>query len=82
MRKGYNGYQIITVLSNKGANGSSYTLSLGNTGFSDGEELVEIISCSATTVDSSDNIAVPMSQGLPRVSFITMFSSHARFMSN
>lgn len=67
MRKGYDGKQIITVLSNLGASGSSYTLSLSNTGWSSGTSVVEVLSCTAVTVDSSGNLPVPMASGLPRV---------------
>ena len=67
MRKGYDGKQIITVLSNLGASGSSYTLSLSNTGWSSGTSVIEILSCTVVTVDSSGNLPVPMASGLPRV---------------
>ncbi|EPE04804.1 alpha amylase [Ophiostoma piceae UAMH 11346] len=61
------GSKVITVLSNKGASGNSYTLSLSNTGYSSGASLVELYSCTTVTVDSSSNVPVPMASGLPRV---------------
>ncbi|EAW23731.1 putative alpha-amylase [Aspergillus fischeri NRRL 181] len=68
MRKGsVAGSQVITVLSNKGSSGSSYTLSLSGTGYSAGATLVEMYTCTTLTVDSSGNLAVPMASGLPRV---------------
>jgi len=69
MRKGATGYQIITVLSNLGANGASYSLSLPSTdtGFTANEALVEVLSCSQVTADGSGNLAVAMGQGLPKV---------------
>ncbi|GFF63758.1 acid alpha-amylase [Aspergillus lentulus] len=68
MRKGsVAGSQVITVLSNKGSSGSSYTLSLSGTGYAAGATLVEMYTCTTLTVDSSGNIAVPMASGLPRV---------------
>ncbi|KAL2861356.1 glycoside hydrolase superfamily [Aspergillus pseudodeflectus] len=67
MRKGYAGTQIITVLTNAGADGSSYTLSLPNTGYEAGLELTEIYSCTSLTVDSDGSVPVPMKGGLPRV---------------
>lgn len=68
MRKGsVAGSQVITVLSNKGSSGSSYTLSLSGTGYSAGATLVEMYTCTTLTVDSSGNLAVPMVSGLPRV---------------
>lgn len=71
MRKGTDGEQVITVLSNLGASGSSYTLSLGGTGYSAGEQLTELLSCTRVTVDSSGNVPVPMASGLPRVLYPT-----------
>ncbi|KAL5042452.1 hypothetical protein BDW71DRAFT_200581 [Aspergillus fruticulosus] len=67
MKKGSSGSQIITVLSNRGSSGSSYTFSLSGSGYSSGTELMEMYTCTAVTVDSSGNIAVPMASGLPRV---------------
>jgi alpha-amylase len=67
MRKGYVGTQIITVLTNAGADGNSYTLPLPNTGYEAGLELTEIYSCTSVTVDSDGSVPVPMKGGLPRV---------------
>jgi len=69
MRKGFDGNQIVTVLSNRGASGSSYTLTLTNseTRYTAVENVVEVLSCTTVTVDSSGNLAVPMASGLPRV---------------
>lgn len=67
MKKGSSGSQVITVLSNYGSSGSSYTLSLSGSGYSSGTVLMEMYTCTSITVDSSANIAVPMSSGLPRV---------------
>lgn len=67
MRKGSGGSQVITVLSNSGSNGGSYTLNLGNSGYSSGANLVEVYTCSSVTVGSDGKIPVPMASGLPRV---------------
>ncbi|KAJ5491759.1 Acid alpha-amylase [Penicillium diatomitis] len=67
MKKGSAGSQVVTVLSNRGASGSSYTLSLGGSGYAAGTKLVEMYTCTAVTVDSSGNIPVSMTSGLPRV---------------
>lgn len=67
MRKGFDGYQIIGVFSNLGANGAAYTLTLGSTGFIPEEVVVEILQCKTVTADSDGNIPVPMGQGLPNV---------------
>ncbi|KAJ6072642.1 hypothetical protein N7467_010727 [Penicillium canescens] len=67
MRKGYSGSQTITVLSNLGESGSSYTLSLPDTEFKAGDKLMEIITCTSVTVDSSGKVPVPMAKGQPRI---------------
>ncbi|CAI7639589.1 unnamed protein product [Penicillium glandicola] len=67
MKKGTSSSPVITVLSNLGASGSSYTLSLTGSGYSSGVKLTELYTCTSITVDSSGNIAVPMASGLPRV---------------
>ncbi|KAJ6142516.1 hypothetical protein N7471_001969 [Penicillium samsonianum] len=67
MKKGSGSSPVITVLSNAGSSGSSYTLSLSGSGYSSGAKLVEMYTCTSITVDSSGNIAVPMASGLPRV---------------
>ncbi|KAJ5667597.1 hypothetical protein N7507_003461 [Penicillium longicatenatum] len=67
MKKGSNSSPVITVLSNYGASGSSYTLSLSGSGYSSGTVLMEMYTCTSVTVDSSGTIAVPMASGLPRV---------------
>lgn len=67
MRKGYNGTQTITVLSNLGTSGSAYTLSLPNTGFATGTKLTEIFTCQSVTADESGNVPVPTAGGEPRI---------------
>lgn len=67
MRKGFNGNQVITVLNNQGSSGPNYTFLLGNTGYTSGQHLIEVLSCSSVTVDENGNIPVNMNQGLPRV---------------
>jgi len=67
MKKGFSGSQVVTVLSNYGSSGSSFTLTLGGSGYSFGTELMEMYTCTSVTVDSSGNIPVPMVSGLPRV---------------
>ncbi|KAJ6096647.1 alpha-amylase [Penicillium sp. IBT 16267x] len=67
MRKGYNGTQTITVLSNLGESGSEYTLTLSDAGFVAGLAVTEIFTCSSITVDDSGDVAVPMSSGEPRI---------------
>lgn len=67
MRKGYKGTQTVTILSNLGAQGSKYTLSLSDTGFDAGTKLTEIYTCASITVDESGKAPVPMAGGEPRI---------------
>mgnify|MGYP001577850389 FL=1 len=73
LRKGNTGYQIVSVFSNQGASGSAYTLTMSSTetGFTANEALIEVMSCTAYTTDSSGNLAVSMASGLPRVFYDT-----------
>lgn len=68
-RKGSAGFQIVGVFSNRGANSNSYTLTLSSadTSFTNNEEVIEVLSCTAYSTDSSGNLAVAMSSGLPRI---------------
>lgn len=66
MRKGTTGLQLVTVLSNLGASGSSYTLTLSGSGYTSGTVVTELYSCTNVTVSSSGTIAVPMASGSPR----------------
>ncbi|KAJ5772917.1 hypothetical protein N7457_007813 [Penicillium paradoxum] len=67
MRKGDDGSQTITVLTNAGSGGDSSTLSVPDTGFKAGDKLTEVITCEAVTVDDSGNVPVPMAGGEPRI---------------
>ena len=71
MRKGFDGNQIVGVFSNLGANGASYTLTLGNTGYAAAESVVDIITCATVMVDGSGNMAVAMGGGLPKIYYPT-----------
>lgn len=67
MRKGYDGFETVTILTNSGASSSDYTLKVGNTGFTNGTKVVDVLSCSVLTVGTSGTLTVPMSQGLPKI---------------
>jgi alpha-amylase len=73
MRKGDTGYQIIGVFTNLGVSGPSYTLALSSneTGFTESQSLVEVMSCTSYITDSSGNLAVAMAGGLPRIFYPT-----------
>ncbi|TVY22327.1 Alpha-amylase A type-3 [Lachnellula hyalina] len=70
MRKGNTGFQMISAFTNTGASGSSsFTLSSTETGFNSSQALIEVMSCTAVTTDSSGNLAVTLTSGLPGVYF-------------
>ncbi|KAL1872095.1 hypothetical protein Daus18300_004464 [Diaporthe australafricana] len=72
MRKGYAGNQVIGVYSNVGSGASTtVTLTAANTGFTAGQALIDVMSCTAFTADYSGNLAVTISAGVPRVFFAT-----------
>ncbi|KAL4979105.1 glycoside hydrolase superfamily [Aspergillus desertorum] len=67
MRKGHDGSQTVTVLTNAGADAGSSTLSVPETGYSPGAALVEIYTCKEITVSDDGEVSVSMESGLPRV---------------
>jgi alpha-amylase len=73
VRKGSTNYQVIGVFSNKGASGSSYTLTLisAETGFTANQAVTEILSCTSYTTNSDGDISINMASGLPRILYPT-----------
>ncbi|EGC43184.1 alpha-amylase [Histoplasma capsulatum var. duboisii H88] len=67
MRKGFDGKQIITVLSNLGSSGASYTLQLGGTGYPAGMRVTDVYTCTSSAVGSNGQLPVPMGAGEPRI---------------
>jgi alpha-amylase len=67
LRKGYSGNQVVTVLSNLGASGTSYTLTVGNTGYTAGQVVMEMLSCKTATANADGSIPVTMGGGQPKV---------------
>lgn len=67
MRKGFDGKQIITVLSNLGSGGASYTLQLGGTGYPAGMQVTDVYTCTSSVVGSNGQLPVPMGAGEPRI---------------
>lgn len=65
MRKGKDGSQLISVLSNLGSN-STQQIYVSNTGFSADSEVYEIISCKSSTTDSEGNLWITVT-GDPQV---------------
>lgn len=78
MRKGSAGKQVVSVYSNVGTSGSTtVTLSSSETGFTAGQALTDVVSCTALTADSSGGISVTISGGVPRVLYPTAALSGA-----
>ncbi|KAF3768930.1 glycoside hydrolase family 13 /Carbohydrate-binding module family 20 [Cryphonectria parasitica EP155] len=72
MRKGNAGKQIVGVYSNVGSSGSTtITLEAANTGFTAGQALIDVMSCTAFTADSSGDLSVSISEGVPRIFYPT-----------
>lgn len=81
MRKGPDGAQTITVVSNKGSNGDEYTLSLADTGFKSGDSLTEVMTCSTVKVDGDGKVPVPMKAGRPRILYPSSALKDAKLCS-
>lgn len=64
MRKGPKGSEVLTVLTNSGAQGS-YTVSL-DAGYGSGTEMVDLYSCNTATVSSDGTVSVKISGGMPQ----------------
>ena len=69
-RKGPDGVQIVSVLSNQGAQGGKYQLSVP--GAADkGTNMTEVIGCTTVVAGENGTIVVPMGAGAPKVYFPT-----------
>jgi len=62
--------KLLTVLSNKGASGDSYTQAIRSY-YQSGSSVTELLSCTKFTSDENSNINVPMSGGMPRIFYPT-----------
>jgi alpha-amylase len=72
MRKGSSGSQIVAVFSNTGSSGSSsFTLTSSASGFTAGQSLTDVLSCTTFTADSNGNVGVGIKSGLPRILYPT-----------
>ncbi|CAM1510835.1 Fc.00g083480.m01.CDS01 [Cosmosporella sp. VM-42] len=69
MRKGYDGNQIITVLSKSGQSAADKTLVLDKTatGFAANQDILEILGCTTTTTDGNGSLSVKIKGGQPLV---------------
>lgn len=62
--KGPTGHQIVSCVVNQSSSGSKYQLSIG--GFSAGDAVVELLTCTTDTADSTGNVTMYMDQGQPK----------------
>lgn len=68
LRKG----SVVSVHNNRGANGAgSFTLSSSASGFTAGQSVTEVLTCKSYSTDSSGNLAVSITGGLPQVFYST-----------
>lgn len=69
MRKGFDGTQAVSVLTNAGSTSSnrSFTLTKAMTGFNSGDLVIDVISCNEGYVDSDGNMLITRVHGLPAV---------------
>jgi alpha-amylase len=68
-RKGFDGHQIISVITNTGEGNPAWTLTVSNHGFDVGATLVEVFTCAQLVISDDGTMKVPMSNGEPRVYF-------------
>ena len=68
LRKGSEGHQVVTVLSNVGGSGGDYTVMLP-TAYGSGQVVMDVVSCTNTTVSGEGQLLVPISAGAPHVFF-------------
>lgn len=66
MRKGENN-PLIMVLSNKGSEGASYNQTISGTGYSDGDNVLEIVGCTSQTANTNGTLTISMGAGAPKV---------------
>lgn len=73
MRKGSEGAQLVSVFTNSGAGGNaSFVLPGSDSGFFPLSLVTDLLSCSVHTTDLSGNLAVVISNGLPKVFYPTV----------
>lgn len=77
MRKGYDGSQVITVVTNNGEGCDDYIIDIDDHGFPAGTSLTEITTCTNLNVNGTGYINLPMGAGEPKVLYPThlMFGS-------
>ncbi len=67
LRKGYDGNQIVSVFTNKGASAPAETITIQATGWTAGTAVVDVLSCKQSVVGSDGGLAVTLVGGEPQV---------------
>lgn len=67
-RKGPNGVQIVSILSNQGSKGGGYTLTIDNVA-DPGTNMTEVVTCTSYIATGNGTVFVEMDKGEPRVLF-------------
>ncbi|KAK0624881.1 alpha amylase [Bombardia bombarda] len=80
LRKGPQGSQIVFCINNQSSQGPSYELSVG--GFSPGDSVVEVLTCTTVTADGTGNVTAYMDKGEPKVFFLARSLNNAGLCSN
>ncbi|KAF2765530.1 putative alpha-amylase, partial [Teratosphaeria nubilosa] len=71
MRKGFDGGQVITVLSNNGQDQVYYELAIDNHGYPAGIQMTEVLTCTNVTVNQTGFLNVGMMAGTPKILYPT-----------
>jgi alpha-amylase len=69
MRKGFNGSQIVAILTNRGDEMVAETVSVTRSGFAEGTTLLEVVACEETVIGQDGVLRVEMTNGNPKVFF-------------
>jgi alpha-amylase len=66
MRKGTDGNQVVTILSNLGSHGPVHRLSIGNSRYQVRQKLVKILTYSDLVVNANGSLSIDIDHGPPR----------------
>lgn len=59
--------KLLSALTNVGSQGSASSFELSGTGYTANEQLVDVLSCTNITADSSGNVDIAFNGGNPQV---------------
>lgn len=74
--------QVVTLTTNFGHEADSYTLYLDSTGWGEGDEITDVLSCVTSTVDDNGYLPATVVEGLPMVSMIIKHIRAIKYKSN